>query len=46
MMKLIDGLYVLELPIGFMLDPSIERGNLKNIRNWKRHIFWSEELGL
>ena len=46
MMKLIDGLYVLGLPIDFILEGSIERGNLKNIRNWKGHIFWCEELGL
>jgi hypothetical protein len=46
MMKSTDGLYVLKLPIDFMLERSIEGGNLKNIRNWKRHIFWCEELGL
>jgi hypothetical protein len=45
-MKSTDGLNVLGLPIDFMFDPSIERGNLKNIRNWKGHIFWCEELGL
>jgi hypothetical protein len=35
MMKSTDGFYVLRLPIHFMLEPSNERGNLKNIRNGK-----------
>ena len=46
MMKSTDGLYVFRLPIDFMLERSIERGNLRNTGNWKRHIFWCEELGL
>jgi hypothetical protein len=46
MMKSTDGLYVLRLPTDFVLKRSIERGNLKNIRNWKRHILLCEELGL
>jgi hypothetical protein len=46
MMKSTDGLYVLRLPDDFMLERLIERGNLRNIGNWKRHIFWCEELGL
>jgi hypothetical protein len=46
MMKLTDVLYVLRPPIDFMLEPSIERGNPRNIESWKRHIFWCEELGL
>jgi len=36
----------LRLPVDFMLKRSVVRGNLKNIRKWKRQIFWSEELGL
>jgi hypothetical protein len=36
MMKSTDGLYVLRLSIDFVLKRSIERRNLKNIRNWKR----------
>jgi len=46
MMKSTDGLYDFRLPIDFMLERSIERGNLRNTGNWKRHIFWCEELGL
>jgi hypothetical protein len=44
-MKSTDGLYALRLPIDLILEGSIERGNLKNIRDWKGHIFWCEELG-
>jgi hypothetical protein len=40
------GLYVLRLPVDFMLKRSVVKGNPKNIRKWKRQIFWSEELGL
>jgi len=32
-MKSTGGLYVLRLPIDFMVERSIERGKLKNIRN-------------
>ena len=32
--------------IDFMLNRSVVRGNLKNIRKWKRQIYWSEEFGL
>ena len=35
MMKSTDGLYVLRPPIEFMLERSIDGGNLKSIRNWK-----------
>jgi hypothetical protein len=45
-MKSTDGLYALRLPIDFILEGSIERGNLRNIGSSKRHIFWCEELGL
>jgi hypothetical protein len=45
-MKSTDGLYVLRFPVDFMFELSIDRGNLKNIRSWKRHIYRCEELGL
>jgi len=41
-----DGNVDMRLPVDFMLKRSVVRGNLKNIRKWKRLIFWSEELGL
>ena len=41
-----DGLYVLKLPVDSILKRLVVRGNLKNIRDWKRHILWCEELGL
>ena len=38
--------YVLRLLVEFMLNRSVVRGNLKNIRKWKKQIYWSEEFGL